>query len=70
MENFKVVTISGHLIKINSKGAIFRLNGKGSWVLITNIALFELVSEEEIRDAAEGFNSVKMMKDLSNIFKK
>ena len=40
----KAVTIAGHLIKINSEGIIFRLNGNGIWVEISNKELYELIN--------------------------
>ena len=40
----KAVTIAGHLIKINSEGMIFRLNGNGIWVEISNKELYELIN--------------------------
>lgn len=43
MENAKAVTIAGHLIKINSEGHIFRLNGLGTWVQISNKELYQIV---------------------------
>jgi hypothetical protein len=39
----KAVTIDGHLVKINSEGIIFRLNGGGSWVQISNKDLYILI---------------------------
>jgi len=43
MENSKAVTIGGHLVKIDSHGKIFRLNGVGVWNEITNIELYNLI---------------------------
>lgn len=43
MKKSKAVTIDGHLIKIDSDGMIFRLNGNGIWQQITNVELFDLV---------------------------
>lgn len=44
MENARAVTIAGHLIKIDSDGMLFRLNGLGTWVQISNVELYELVN--------------------------
>lgn len=44
MKKSKAVTIDGHLIKIDSDGMIFRLNGNGIWQQITNVELFNLVN--------------------------
>ncbi len=44
MENSRAVTIAGHLIKIDSDGMLFRLNGLGTWVQISNVELYELVN--------------------------
>tara|TARA_R110001606_G_scaffold383070_1_gene545193 strand:- start:568 stop:738 length:171 start_codon:yes stop_codon:yes gene_type:complete len=41
----KAVTIGGHLIKIDSDGMIFRLNGSGVWKQITNVELYHLVQD-------------------------
>ena len=43
MKRSKAVTIDGHLIQIDSDGMIFRLNGKGQWVQITNKELYQLI---------------------------
>lgn len=43
----KAVTIGGHLIKIDSDGLIFRLNGIGVWNQISNVELFNLINEKE-----------------------
>ena len=40
----KAVTIAGHLIKIDSDGMIFRLNGNGIWIEISNKELYELIN--------------------------
>jgi hypothetical protein len=42
----KAVTIGGHLIKIDSDGLIFRLNGIGVWNQISNVELFNLINEK------------------------
>lgn len=47
MKKSKAVTIDGHLIKIDSDGMIFRLNGNGIWQQITNVELYTLVEDEE-----------------------
>jgi len=44
MDRAKAVTIAGHLIKIDSDGMLFRLNGLGIWVQISNVELYELVN--------------------------
>lgn len=43
MENSKAVAIAGNLIKIDSDGMLFRLNGLGTWVQISNKELYQLV---------------------------
>ena len=40
----KAVTIDGHLVKLDSDGMIFRLNGEGVWVQISNKELYELIN--------------------------
>tara|TARA_R110000823_G_scaffold277257_1_gene395807 strand:- start:669 stop:806 length:138 start_codon:yes stop_codon:yes gene_type:complete len=44
MENSKAVVIAGHLIKIDSDGMLFRLNGMGTWVQISNVELYVLIN--------------------------
>ena len=43
----KAVTIDGNLIKIDSDGIIFRLNGNGIWKQITNVELYHLVEDRD-----------------------
>ena len=45
MKKSKAVTIDGHLVKIDSDGLIFRLNGTGVWNQISNVELFNLINE-------------------------
>jgi len=46
MKKSKAVTIDGHLVKIDSDGLIFRLNGTGVWNQISNVELFNLINEK------------------------
>ena len=43
MKNSKAITIDGHLVKIDSDGMLFTLNGNGTWVQISNVELFKLL---------------------------
>jgi len=47
MKKSKAVTINGYLVKIDSDGLIFRLNGIGVWNQISNVELFNLINEKE-----------------------
>ena len=49
----KAVTIDGHLVKIDSDGMLFRLNGNGLWQQITNVELFTLIDNKDISDESE-----------------
>ena len=44
MKKSRAVVIDGHLLKIDSDGMLFRLNGNGTWVQISNVELYELVN--------------------------
>tara|TARA_R110000787_G_scaffold256453_2_gene361738 strand:- start:113 stop:262 length:150 start_codon:yes stop_codon:yes gene_type:complete len=47
----KVVTIDGHLVKLDERGTFFRLNGLGVWTQISTKDLYNLIThidEKEI----------------------
>ena len=71
MKKSKAVTIDGHLIKIDSDGMIFRINGNGIWEQITNVELFELVENEveEPKASKSVLNKIQMFKNLTFKFR-
>ena len=42
----RAVTIDGFLVKIDSDGMLFRLNGLGVWVQISNVELYQLLENK------------------------
>ncbi len=40
----KTVTIDGKLVRVDENGSIYRLNGIGNWVEITNLDLWDLIN--------------------------
>ena len=71
MKKSKAVTIDGHLIKIDSDGMIFRINGNGIWEQITNVELFDLVDSqvEEPKASKSVLNKIQMFKNLTFKFR-
>jgi len=41
----KVVTIDGHLVRLDDKGTFFRLNGLGVWTQISTKDLYNLITQ-------------------------
>ena len=46
----KVVTIDGHLVKLDERGTFFRLNGLGVWTQVSTKDLYNLINTEDEKE--------------------
>tara|TARA_R110000782_G_scaffold56557_1_gene118611 strand:+ start:888 stop:1043 length:156 start_codon:yes stop_codon:yes gene_type:complete len=46
----KAILIDGHLVKLDDKGTLFRLNGLGVWTQISTKELFNLIQQKDEKE--------------------